>query len=127
MERFGGQWQVRAGIVKGVVMQAWELSDIDRSRAADHRLYLEFLRVPDLSAGLYVLDAGATDPQSPHTEDELYYVVSGRGSITVGDETRSVAAGSLVFVPAAAPHRFDDITERLELLVLFGPAEDSRG
>ena len=42
-------------------------------------LYREFLRVPDLSAGLYVLEAGATDPQSPHTEDELYYVVAGRG------------------------------------------------
>jgi mannose-6-phosphate isomerase-like protein (cupin superfamily) len=127
MKRFGGQGQVRLGIVKGAAMQAWELSDIDRSRAADRRLYLEFIRVPDLSAGLYVLDAGATDPQSPHTEDELYYVVSGRGSITVGDESRPVAAGSVVFVPAAAPHRFHDITERLELLVMFGPAEDSRG
>jgi mannose-6-phosphate isomerase-like protein (cupin superfamily) len=108
-------------------MQAWELSDIDRSRAAEQRLYLEFLRVPDLSAGLYVLDAGGTDPQSPHTEDELYYVISGRGSVTVGDETREVAAGSLVFVAATVPHRFHDITERLEILVAFGPAEDSRG
>jgi mannose-6-phosphate isomerase-like protein (cupin superfamily) len=108
-------------------MQAWELSDIDRSRAADRRLYVEFLRVPDLSAGLYVLEAGATDPQSPHTEDELYYVVSGRGSVTVGDETREVAAGSLVFVAATVPHRFHDILERLVILVVFGPAEDSRG
>ena len=108
-------------------MQAWELSDIDRSRAAEQRLYREFLRVPDLSAGLYVLDAGATDPQSPHSEDELFYVVGGRGSITVGEETRNVEAGSLVFVAATVPHRFHDIVERLEILVVFGPAEDSRG
>lgn len=108
-------------------MQAWELSDIDRSRSAEQRLYREFLRVPDLSAGLYVLDAGATDPQSPHTEDELYYIVSGRGSITVANETRQVATGSLVFVAASVPHRFHDIIERLEILVVFGPAEDSRG
>ena len=64
------------------------------------RLYHEFLRVPDLSAGLYVLDAGATDPQSPHTEDELYYVVAGRAMVTVGGETRPVVPGSLVFVAA---------------------------
>ena len=76
-------------------MDAWELGEVDRTRATEKRRYREFLRVPDLSAGLYVLEAGAPDPQSPHSEDELYYVVSGRGSITVGDERREVMAGSL--------------------------------
>ena len=107
-------------------MQAWELAEIDRARTAESRLYREFLQVPDLSAGLYVLEAGATDPQSPHTEDELYYVATGRGAITVGDETREVTAGSLVFVRATAPHCFHDNVERLEILVVFGPAEGSR-
>jgi mannose-6-phosphate isomerase-like protein (cupin superfamily) len=108
-------------------MQAWELGEIDAGRAAERRLYHEFLRVPDLSAGLYVLDVGATDPQSPHTEDELYYVVAGRGVVTVGDEQGPVTAGSLVFVPATVPHRFGEIVERLEILVIFGPAEGARG
>jgi mannose-6-phosphate isomerase-like protein (cupin superfamily) len=108
-------------------MQAWELNEVEAARTASGRLYHEFLTVDDLSAGLYVLDAGATDPQSPHTEDELYYVVSGRGAVTVGDQTRDVGAGSLVFVAATVPHRFHDIVERLELLVFFGPAEGSRG
>lgn len=108
-------------------MQAWELDEIEAARAADGRLYHEFLRVPDLSAGLYALEAGATDPQSPHSEDEFYYVVSGRGSIRVGDELREVRSGSTIFVPASVPHRFEAIVERLEVLVMFGPAEDSRG
>lgn len=107
-------------------MQAWDLAEIDRERRAEHRLYGEFLRVQDLSAGLYVLEPGATDPQLPHTEDELYYVVSGRGSVTVGPETQRVSPGSLVFVAATVPHRFHDIVERLEILVVFGPAEDTR-
>jgi mannose-6-phosphate isomerase-like protein (cupin superfamily) len=107
-------------------MQAWEFSAIEAARARGGRLYHEFLRVPDLSAGIYALDAGATDPQSPHTEDELYYVVSGRASVTVGGETRPVTAGSVVFVAAAVVHRFHDIEERLELLVVFGPAEGDR-
>ena len=108
-------------------MQAWELTEIDAARAADDQLYREFLRVPSLSAGLYVLDAGATDPQSPHTEDELYYVVAGRGDITVGGESRAVSAGSLVFVAATVPHHFHDIVDRLEILVVFGPAERAPG
>jgi mannose-6-phosphate isomerase-like protein (cupin superfamily) len=108
-------------------MQAWEIHEVDAGRAAEQQLYREFLRVPDLSAGLYVLEPGATDPQSPHTEDELYYVVTGRGMVTVGDEKRAVTAGSLVFVPATVPHRFGEISERLEILVVFGPAEGTQG
>jgi len=108
-------------------MQAWELGEIEARRATDGERYREFLRVPDLSAGLYVLEAGASDPQSPHTEDELYYVVTGRASISVGDEVHPVSAGSLVFVAARVPHRFHDIAERLEVLVVFGPAEATRG
>jgi mannose-6-phosphate isomerase-like protein (cupin superfamily) len=109
-----------------MTMDAWDLATIDAQRRATGERYREFLRVPDLSAGLYVLDAGASDPQSPHGEDELYHVVSGRAKVTVGDETREVGGGSLVFVAARVPHRFHDITERLVILVMFGPAEGSR-
>jgi mannose-6-phosphate isomerase-like protein (cupin superfamily) len=107
-------------------MDAWELTDVERERVATGRLYHEFLNVPDLSAGLYVLDTGATDPQSPHGEDELYYVVEGRARVTVGDDVRDIKPGSLVFVGASVPHTFHDIAERLVLLVAFGPAEGSR-
>ena len=107
-------------------MDAWEFSDIEAARAASGRQYHEFKRVQDLSAGIYTLDAGATDPQRPHTEDELYYVVTGRAMVTVGAETRPVVPGTVVFVGAAVPHRFHDIAERLELLVMFGPAEGDR-
>ncbi len=82
--------------------------------------------MPDLSGGLYVLEAGATDPQSPHTEDELYVVMAGRGRIVVGEEDRAVETGSVVFVGAGVSHKFVDITERLVILVAFGPAEYSR-
>lgn len=107
-------------------MQAWEYRDILADQAEGNRRYHEFLRVPDLSAGLYVLEAGGVDPQSPHTEDELYYVVAGRAMVTVGDETRPVVPGTTIFVAATVPHTFHDIAERLELLVVFGPAEGDR-
>ena len=107
-------------------MDAWELDDLEATRQATGRPYLEFLSVPDLSCGLYVLAAGAKDTQSPHTEDELYVVMSGRGRVTVSGEERDVRAGSLVFVAAGDVHRFHDIEERLVLVVAFGPAEYSR-
>ena len=104
-------------------MDLFELREVEAIRRESGKLYQEFLRVPELSAGLYVLEAGATDPQGPHREDELYYVVSGQATITVGDVQRPVGPGSLVFVAAEVAHRFHDITQRLELLVVFGPAE----
>jgi mannose-6-phosphate isomerase-like protein (cupin superfamily) len=107
-------------------MDAFELADLVAERATSGNPYLEFLSVPDLSVGLYVLAAGQADLQKPHTEDEAYYVVAGRGRITVGDEVREVRPGSIVFVATAMPHRFHDITEDLTLLVAFGPAEGSR-
>lgn len=87
--------------------------------------YAEHLRVPALSVGTYALAAGGTDPQSPHTEDEIYLVISGRASFTGGDRTVPVASGTVLYVPAHEQHRFHDVTEDLAVLVLFAPAEYS--
>ncbi len=107
-------------------MEIWELSDLEAARQAAARPYHEFLSVPDLSGGIYVLEAGASDSQVPHTEDELYVVMSGRARMTVDGDVRDVRTGSVIFVAAGAVHRFHDIDERLVLVVAFGPAEDSR-
>jgi len=108
-------------------MDAYELCDLAALRGASGRPYLEFIQTPDLSVGLYVLRAGQPDLQQPHTEDEVYYVISGRAEVTVGDDERPVGPGSIVFVGAHVPHRFHDIAEDLTLFVVFGPAEGSRG
>jgi len=100
-----------------------EVPDIERQRAHSGKLYQEFLRVPAMSAGLYVLAAGAADPQRPHHEDEMYYVIRGRARFRAGDEDREVGAGSVLFVAARVEHRFYDITEELAVLVFFAPAE----
>lgn len=107
-------------------MDAHELADLAARRDESGKPYLEFITVPDLSVGLYVLAVGQPDLQQPHGEDEVYYVVSGAGRITVGDEVCDVKPGSIVFVAAGVPHRFHDITEDLTLFVAFGPAEGSR-
>src|SRR5256714_1305221 len=103
--------------------KAFQLAELLTAREEAQRAYLEFLRVPSLSMGLYVLPAGGIDPQKPHTEDEVYYVVSGRGFIQVGTESRAVEAGTVVFVQANVEHRFHTIAQDLTVLVFFAPAE----
>ncbi|MFE5208838.1 cupin domain-containing protein [Streptomyces sp. NPDC056600] len=104
-------------------MKAFRLEELEAERAANDGAYLQFLRERHMSVGLYALDAGTQDPQQPHHQDEVYFVVSGRGWLTVGTETTEVARGSVVYVPAGVPHKFHHISEDLRVMVVFSPPE----
>jgi len=101
----------------------YDLSSLAKSQASSGKRYQEFLRIPAMSAGIYVLPAGGKDPQKPHFQDELYYVVKGKARFKAENEDREVSAGSLIFVGVGVEHRFYDIKEDLEVLVFFAPAE----
>lgn len=60
-----------------------------------------------------------TDAQVPHTRDELYFVVAGRGSFVRGDTRISFAAGDVLFAAAGEVHRFEDFTPDFATWVLF--------
>ena len=100
--------------------QKFSLADLEKQRTRNYR---EFLRVPAMSAGLYVLPAGASDLQRPHHEDEIYYVIRGRARFQAGSESYEVSAGIVLFVAAEVDHRFYDVSEELAVLVFFAPAE----
>jgi len=88
--------------------------------------WTEQLRVADLSVGTYCIPVGGLDDQTPHTEDEIYVVMTGRATVTTPENSAAVGPGSVIFVPAGEEHRFVDVTEDLTLLVVFGPAYGSR-
>jgi mannose-6-phosphate isomerase-like protein (cupin superfamily) len=104
-------------------MDAFEISQLIIEQQRSGKSYLEFLRAPSLSVGIYSLPAGGVDPQQPHTEDEVYYIVEGRGHIRVGNKDRIVEPGTVVFVAANVEHRFHTIREDMKILVFFAPAE----
>ena len=101
----------------------FHIAELQKRRAQGGKPYLEFLRVPALSAGVYALPAEGKDSQSPHKEDELYYVVRGRARIRIGSEEHEVNEGSVIFVAAGVQHYFHEIKEELVVLVFFAPAE----
>ena len=106
----------------------FQLAELRAERATSGKRYLEFLRVPALSTGLYVLPKDGKDQQTPHQQDEIYYVISGRARMTItrddqAPEDRLVVTGTVIFVEAGTEHRFHSIEEELVVLVVFGPAE----
>jgi mannose-6-phosphate isomerase-like protein (cupin superfamily) len=101
----------------------WEAFRIDKLLEKKANMtfpYLEFVRAPSLSCGIYTLAAGAKDLQGPHDEDEVYFVIDGTATIRVGSEEQEVGPGSIIYVAATAEHRFVEITSDITLLVFFG-------
>jgi mannose-6-phosphate isomerase-like protein (cupin superfamily) len=69
-----------------------------------------------------------TDPQTPHTRDEVYVVVAGRGRFFLDGRRTAFGPGDLLFAPAGAEHRFEDFTDDLDLWVVFyGPEGGEAG
>lgn len=97
----------------------FELDELERAHARGAQFAHRFFRVPSLRMTLYKLPAGADDPQTPHEDDEIYYVLEGRANFRVEDDVRPVKPGTIIFVRAKAPHKFIDITEDLSVLVFF--------
>ena len=96
-----------------------------QDRPGEHT-YVDFLRKEMLSLGMSVWPAGGEDTQQPHTEDEVYVVMAGRGTIRVADEDRPVKPGSVIYVGAGVEHRFHSVSEDLHVLVFWAPPYRSR-
>ena len=109
--------------------EAWGVEQLVEKLEASGRPYLPFLDRDTLSTGIYRLAAGSKDGQSPHTMDEVYYVVEGRAKLVAGGKTMKVEPGGLLFVAAHVEHEFVDIEEDLVLVVFFSkaPVEESGG
>jgi mannose-6-phosphate isomerase-like protein (cupin superfamily) len=106
--------------MKETAWKAFDLAALIEKSESRGRPYLEFLRVPQLSCGIYRLPSGAQDHQTAHDEDEVYFVLKGRARFVVGGEGRPIGPGSILYVPADSEHEFVDIDEELSLLVFFG-------
>lgn len=104
---------------------SWQVFDIDeirRSLNSGQVQYKEFLRVPSLSCGVYQLPKGAKDMQTPHDEDEVYFVMTGKARMQVAEELREVSAGDILYVKATEDHSFFEIEEDMTMLVFFASA-----
>ena len=94
--------------------------------APDGKRFRELFRHGSLAVEIY--RPVGTDPQSPHTRDELYVVLSGEGWFVNGAERHRFAAGDVLFVPAGVVHRFEDFGDDFSTWVVFyGPEGGESG
>ena len=110
-------------------IQTFDVNNLTQSMQGKSGEYLEFLHYPDtgntgaeskaLSSGIYHLTRDSIDPQLPHDQDEVYYVLEGKACFKSDIDTRPIEKGSIIFVASQAAHKFVDIEQDLTLLVFF--------
>jgi mannose-6-phosphate isomerase-like protein (cupin superfamily) len=103
-------------------MSAIEIEAVRRRLADGSGGYEIVHRSPGLEVGVYVLVSPEPDHQQPHEDDEIYFVLEGRGTLTVDGKEIPMAEGQAAFVPAGVDHRFTGY-EGLSLLVTFTRAD----
>jgi len=72
---------------------------------------------------VYCLEPGQEQKVHAHQEeDKIYYVLSGRGTFIVDEESQDLDEGQIVFAPAASNHGVKNTSsERLTILVFMTP------
>ena len=99
----------RSGVISFADAQAKVLSSDERTLLVLHRGTVDvklLLPVPP-------------NVQTPHTQDELYAVIRGRGVLVHNGARSPFATGDLLFVAAGCEHHYEDFSADLALWRVF--------
>jgi mannose-6-phosphate isomerase-like protein (cupin superfamily) len=101
------------------------LADLLATLTPENEYYAITLEHATLEVGVYA--PRASDPQTPHTRDEVYVVVRGRGLFFRSGRRTPFGPGDLIFVPAGEEHRFEQFSDDFAAWVIFyGPEGGER-
>jgi mannose-6-phosphate isomerase-like protein (cupin superfamily) len=82
--------------------------------------FIDFITTRQIQAGILRLHANDRDSQQPHSVDEVYFVIQGKGMIRINGENYSIRPGTSIFVPADTEHRFNGNSEDLVVFYALG-------
>lgn len=105
------------------VTDVYDLEAILKEMHGSDSWFSTFLSKRTMDAGILRLKPGEKDPQGPHANDELYFVINGHGLIRIGETDHQVKPGSVVFVPARKQHHFHGNKDELQVLYVFAGAD----
>jgi mannose-6-phosphate isomerase-like protein (cupin superfamily) len=92
----------------------------------DGKPFAELFRHGSLEIEIY--SPKKVDMQKPHSQDEVYVVISGGGWFVVNGERMRFSAGDTLFAAAGEEHRFEDFSDDfLTWVVFYGPEGGERG
>ena len=82
--------------------------------------FVEAFKHGSMSVELYA--PRGIDPQTPHAQDELYFILTGTGVLSIGGARHTFEPGACFFVAAGVEHRFESFSDDFATWVVFwGP------
>ncbi len=97
----------------------YDAEEVLKKLKASGNWFYGFMSKGTMDAGILSLSPKEKDPQGPHANDELYYVIKGSGFIRIEKEDLPIKSGSIIFVPARKKHNFHGNNDELQVLYVF--------
>ena len=96
-----------------------KIFDLDTflSNLSKSRYFIDVMDTPTMAVGIINLKKDQEDTQQSHTSDEIYYVISERGTIEIDGIKNEVNPGKIIYIPKKISHSFNAISD--ELIVLY--------
>jgi len=100
-------------------MATSKIFDIDTflSNFPKSRYFIDVMNTSTMEVGIINLNKDQEDTQQPHDSDEIYYVISGSGTIEIDGIKNEVNPGKIIYIPKRICHSFHAISN--ELVVLY--------
>ena len=93
---------------------------IKKIRNDKNNYFHTFLNTQSLAAGILVLQPGEEDTQTPHENDEIYYILKGNGFLKINKKDYLVSEGMSYYVKKNIEHYFFGNTKELVVFYFFG-------
>lgn len=102
-------------------MSTSKIFDIDTflSNFPKSRYFIDVMNTSTMEVGIINLKKDQEDTQQPHVSDEIYYVISGSGTIEIDGIRNEVNPGKIIYIPKRIRHSFHAISNELVILYLL--------
>ena len=99
----------------------YQIFDLEKviSEMHNSEYFHNFLNVETMEVGIINLKKGQKDTQQPHSFDEIYYIISGKGTIEIDGIKNNVNPGKIIYIPKKIPHSFQAISDKIIALYII--------
>lgn len=80
-----------------------------RLRRKNDRYEISDLELPDFTVAITYLNNGKETLGHTHPEEEVYIFISGKGIITIGDQSKLIGPGNILYIPGGEFHQVHNI------------------
>jgi len=99
----------------------YQIFDLEKviSTASNSGYFHNFLNVETMEVGIINLKKGQKDTQLPHSFDEIYYIISGKGTIEIDGIKNDVNPGKIIYIPKKVHHSFHAFSDKIIALYVI--------